>query len=65
MQSIKGSKGSWKEFLNTDAKGLRTSISDPARRSIDTLISFIGTFIEKGHLKVSFFFFLIFFSSKL
>ncbi|KAI3978588.1 hypothetical protein MKX01_015763 [Papaver californicum] len=47
----KGTKGYWKEFLNVHDRKMGDSISDPARRSIDDLVSFLTTFTEEEDRK--------------
>ncbi|KAI3992939.1 hypothetical protein MKX01_009682 [Papaver californicum] len=47
----KGTKGYWKEFLNVHDRKMGDSISDPARRSIDDLVSFLTTFSEEEDIK--------------
>ncbi|XP_059632896.1 small RNA degrading nuclease 1-like isoform X2 [Cornus florida] len=48
---MKGSKGSWKEFLNFYDKKLGACLSDPARRSTDSLAAFLKTFSQEDDLK--------------
>ncbi|KDP31991.1 hypothetical protein JCGZ_12452 [Jatropha curcas] len=50
-QERKGTKGGWKEFLKDHDSKFGSSISDPAKRSRKTLISFLHTFTEKDDLK--------------
>ncbi|ONK60308.1 uncharacterized protein A4U43_C08F16780 [Asparagus officinalis] len=44
---LKGSKGGWKEFLESHGKKFGAGLSDPARRSADVLIGFLQTFTKK------------------
>ncbi|KAJ4950403.1 hypothetical protein NE237_027235 [Protea cynaroides] len=50
-QGMKGTKGGWKEFLDLYDKKLGSSLSDPAKRSIDTLATFLKTFTKDEDLK--------------
>ncbi|CAI0405722.1 unnamed protein product [Linum tenue] len=43
-QGRKGTKGSWKEFLNVYDKKFGSSLSDPGKRPKDALASFLQTF---------------------
>ncbi|XP_043697235.1 small RNA degrading nuclease 1-like isoform X1 [Telopea speciosissima] len=49
---MKGAKGGWKEFLNFYDKRFGSSVSDPARRTVDTLAAFLKTFMKDEDLKV-------------
>ena len=49
---MKGSKGNWKEFLSVYDSKFGVSLSDPARRSTDSLVAFLTTFSEDD-LKVT------------
>lgn len=51
-RGMKGSKGSWKEFLSIYDKKFGVSLSDPARRTVDVLLDFLKTFTEKDDLQV-------------
>lgn len=51
-RGMKGTKGDWKEFLNSYDKKFGSSLSDPARRSVDVLTSFLKTFDKENDLKV-------------
>ena len=51
-RGMKGSKGSWKEFLSVFDKKFGSSLSDPTRRSTDALAAFLNTFSQKDDLKV-------------
>lgn len=48
-----GSKGPWKDFLKFYDKKFGPSISDPARRPIESLAAFLNTFTEDDDLKVN------------
>ncbi|KAK3022322.1 hypothetical protein RJ639_046180, partial [Escallonia herrerae] len=50
-RGMKGSNGGWKEFLSTHDKKFGASLSDPGRRSIDVLVSFLKTFSQEDDLK--------------
>ncbi|XP_057481296.1 small RNA degrading nuclease 1-like [Actinidia eriantha] len=50
-RGMKGSKGTWKEFLSVFDKKFGSSLSDPTRRSIDALAAFLNTFSQKDDLK--------------
>ncbi|XP_058080175.1 small RNA degrading nuclease 1-like isoform X3 [Magnolia sinica] len=50
-QGMKGAKGGWKEFLDFHDKRFGSSLSDPAKRSIDTLIAFLTTFTKEEDLE--------------
>ncbi|KAH0721818.1 hypothetical protein KY289_006250 [Solanum tuberosum] len=45
-REMKGSKGGWKDFLRSYDKKLGVSLSDPSKRSIDVLLTFLKTFSE-------------------
>lgn len=51
-QGRQGSKGGWKEFLKVYDPKFGSSLSDPARRPREALLSFLNTFTEPEHLKV-------------
>ena len=51
-KGMKGSIGTWKEFLSVFDKKFGSSLSDPTRRSTDALAAFLNTFSEKDDLKV-------------
>ncbi|KAJ0982788.1 hypothetical protein J5N97_011043 [Dioscorea zingiberensis] len=46
-RGLKGAKGGWKEFLDYYDKSLGSRLSDPAKRSLDTLVGFLHTFTEE------------------
>ncbi|CAI9766915.1 unnamed protein product [Fraxinus pennsylvanica] len=46
-----GSKGGWKDFLKFYDKKFGTSLSDPARRSVESLVAFLKTFSQENDLK--------------
>lgn len=48
-----GSKGGWKDFLKFYDKKFGASVSDPARRSVDSLVAFLKTFTQENDLKVN------------
>ncbi|KAJ8770673.1 hypothetical protein K2173_021320 [Erythroxylum novogranatense] len=48
---FQGSKGSWTDFLDVYDPKIGSCFCDPARRSRETLVSFLQTFTEKGHVK--------------
>ncbi|KAM7510415.1 hypothetical protein LguiB_009290 [Lonicera macranthoides] len=50
-RGMKGSKGNWKEFLSVYDSKFGVSLSDPARRSTDSLVAFLTTF-SKDDLKI-------------
>ncbi|ONK78468.1 uncharacterized protein A4U43_C02F19090 [Asparagus officinalis] len=45
--SLKGSKGGWKEFLDSHDQKFGSGLSDPSKRSADVLIAFLLTFTKK------------------
>ncbi|XP_010270848.1 PREDICTED: small RNA degrading nuclease 1-like isoform X2 [Nelumbo nucifera] len=51
-RGMKGAAGGWKEFLDHYDKKLGSSLSDPARRSIDVLAAFLKTFTKEEDLKI-------------
>lgn len=51
-QGRQGTKGSWKEFLNVYDRKFGSSLSDPGKRSRETLVAFLQTFTEQDDLKV-------------
>lgn len=50
-QGLKGSNGGWKDFLSVYDKKVGISLSDPARRSPESLIAFLKTFTNADDLK--------------
>ncbi|KAF2284364.1 hypothetical protein GH714_021124 [Hevea brasiliensis] len=50
-QGRQGTKGSWKEFLNIYDRKFGSSLSDPVKRSRETLVAFLQTFTEQDDLK--------------
>ncbi|GFY86583.1 small RNA degrading nuclease 2 [Actinidia rufa] len=50
-KGMKGSVGTWKEFLSVFDKKFGSSLSDPTRRSTDALAAFLNTFSQKDDLK--------------
>ncbi|XP_057974924.1 small RNA degrading nuclease 1 isoform X2 [Malania oleifera] len=50
-RAMKGSKGSWKEFLNYHDRKFGACLSDPLRRSVDDLVAFLKTFTVEDDLK--------------
>lgn len=52
-QGLRGSKGGWKEFLNSHDKQFGAGLSDPAKRSLEILVAFLQTFTQEEDLKVS------------
>jgi RNA exonuclease 1 len=46
-----GSKGNWKQFLAVYDKQFGPTLSDPAKRPVDTLGSFLKTFSQEDDLK--------------
>ncbi|XP_021686265.2 small RNA degrading nuclease 3 isoform X5 [Hevea brasiliensis] len=50
-QGRQGTKGSWKEFLNIYDRKFGSSLSDPVKRSHETLVAFLQTFTEQHDLK--------------
>ncbi|KAL2241646.1 UNVERIFIED_CONTAM: Small RNA degrading nuclease 3 [Sesamum indicum] len=46
-----GSKGHWKEFLKVYDKKFGASLSDPSRRSVDSLAAFLKTFTQDDDQK--------------
>ncbi|XP_043702664.1 small RNA degrading nuclease 1-like [Telopea speciosissima] len=50
-QGMKGAKGGWKEFLDFYDERLGSSLSDPSRRTVDTLAAFLKTFTNDEDLK--------------
>ncbi|XP_022741598.1 small RNA degrading nuclease 1-like [Durio zibethinus] len=51
-RGLEGTKGGWKDFLNTYDRKLGASLSDPSRRSNDVLVSFLKTFAKDDDLKL-------------
>ncbi|CAA0840993.1 Small RNA degrading nuclease 3 [Striga hermonthica] len=51
-REMAGSKGQWKEFLKFYDKKFGSSLSDPSRRSIDSLVAFLKTFEQDEDLKL-------------
>ncbi|KAL6551751.1 hypothetical protein OROGR_007905 [Orobanche gracilis] len=50
-REMAGSKGQWKEFLNSYDKKSGESLSDPSRRSVDSLAAFLKTFEQADDFK--------------
>ncbi|KAJ0098177.1 hypothetical protein Patl1_28623 [Pistacia atlantica] len=50
-QGMQGTAGGWKDFLNSYDKKFGSSLSDPAKRSNDVLVSFLKTFTKEDDLK--------------
>ncbi|KAG8384340.1 hypothetical protein BUALT_Bualt04G0108000 [Buddleja alternifolia] len=50
-RGMAGKNGIWKEFLKFYDKKFGASLSDPARRSVDSLAAFLKTFTEVDDLK--------------
>ncbi|KAL0450386.1 UNVERIFIED_CONTAM: Small RNA degrading nuclease 3 [Sesamum latifolium] len=50
-RGMAGSKGHWKEFLKVYDKKFGASLSDPSRRSVDSLAAFLKTFTQDDDLK--------------
>ncbi|GFQ02824.1 small rna degrading nuclease 3 [Phtheirospermum japonicum] len=50
-RGMKGNKGYWKEFLKCYDKKFGASLSDPSRRSVDSLAAFIKSFEQDDDLK--------------
>ncbi|KAJ4958041.1 hypothetical protein NE237_025152 [Protea cynaroides] len=50
-QGMKGTEGGWKEFLDFYDKKFGSSLSDPARRTVDTLSAFLKTFTKNEDSK--------------
>ncbi|KAK9288003.1 hypothetical protein L1049_016448 [Liquidambar formosana] len=50
-RGMTGTKGGWKDFLNSYDRKLGSSLSDPARRSADVLAAFLKTFTKEDDLK--------------
>ncbi|KAI3451985.1 hypothetical protein Pfo_008650 [Paulownia fortunei] len=50
-RGMAGSKGHWKEFLKVYDKKFGASLSDPSRRSVDSLATFLKTFTQDDDLK--------------
>ncbi|GER30921.1 small RNA degrading nuclease 3 [Striga asiatica] len=51
-REMAGSKGHWKDFLKFYDKKFGSSLSDPSRRSIDSLVAFLKTFEQDEDLKL-------------
>ncbi|KAF7130539.1 hypothetical protein RHSIM_Rhsim10G0113000 [Rhododendron simsii] len=49
-RGMMGSKGNWKQFLAVYDKQFGASLSDPAKRSVDALASFLKTFSQEDDL---------------
>lgn len=49
---MKGELGDWKEFLTSYDKKFGAHLSDPAKRTPETLIAFLKTFSRQEDLKV-------------
>ncbi|RZC83594.1 hypothetical protein C5167_046380 [Papaver somniferum] len=53
QRGLKGSKGTWRDFLNLrDQKFAESSLSDPRKRSDQVLVSFLETFTKPSHIKL-------------
>ncbi|PON67197.1 Exonuclease/helicase-like [Trema orientale] len=50
-RGFKGTKGDWKEFLNSYDRKFGASVSDPSRRSNDILVAFLKTFDKEDQLE--------------
>ncbi|XP_011099099.1 small RNA degrading nuclease 1 [Sesamum indicum] len=50
-RGMAGSKGHWKEFLKVYDKKFGASLSDPSRRSVDSLAAFLKTFTQDDDQK--------------
>ncbi|XP_027334795.1 small RNA degrading nuclease 1-like [Abrus precatorius] len=50
-RGLKGKLGDWKEFLNSYDKKFGAGLSDPAKRSHETLAAFLKTFSKEEDLK--------------
>ncbi|KAL6572992.1 hypothetical protein OROHE_002468 [Orobanche hederae] len=50
-REMTGSKGQWKEFLKSYDKKFGASLSDPSRRTVDSLAAFLKTFEQADDLK--------------
>ncbi|KAL3525661.1 hypothetical protein ACH5RR_014033 [Cinchona calisaya] len=51
-RGMRGSKGGWKEFLNLYDNKIGASLSDPSRRPLETLLTFLKTFTKDDDLKI-------------
>ncbi|KAI3944092.1 hypothetical protein MKW92_037294 [Papaver armeniacum] len=47
QRRLEGSKGVWQVFLNEHDRKFGASLSDPSKRSVDVLVSFLETFTDK------------------
>lgn len=50
-RGLVGSKGGWKDFLSTYDRKFGPSLSDPAKRPVETLVDFLKTFSKEEDLK--------------
>ncbi|PQQ15175.1 small RNA degrading nuclease 3 [Prunus yedoensis var. nudiflora] len=51
-RGMKGNKGDWKQFLNIYDKKFGASLSDPGKRSNESLTAYLKTFDKEDDLKV-------------
>ncbi|CAM8985734.1 hypothetical protein QQ045_006952 [Rhodiola kirilowii] len=51
-RGMAGSQGVWKEFLKVHDKQFGTSLSDPAKRSVDDLAEFVKTFTTEEDIEM-------------
>ncbi|XP_028760520.1 small RNA degrading nuclease 3 isoform X2 [Neltuma alba] len=49
---MQGALGDWKNFLMSHDKKFGSNLSDPAKRSRETLVAFLKTFSKEGDLKI-------------
>ncbi|KAI3897606.1 hypothetical protein MKW92_022149 [Papaver armeniacum] len=47
QRRLEGSKGVWQVFLNEHDRKFGAGLSDPSKRSVDVLVSFLETFTDK------------------
>ncbi|KAI3849711.1 hypothetical protein MKW98_026625 [Papaver atlanticum] len=53
QRRLKGSKGTWRDFLNLrDQKFADSTLIDPRKRSDQVLVSFLETFTKPAHIKL-------------
>ena len=62
-RGMEGSKGTWKNFLNTYDRKFGSSLSDPSKRPVDALVSFLKTFSKEEDLKACILLFIYLFNA--
>ncbi|MCL7041171.1 hypothetical protein MKW94_018330 [Papaver nudicaule] len=51
QRRMEGSKGGWQEFLNLHDRKFGASMSDPSRRTVHDMVSFLETFTDDADVK--------------